>query len=215
MQQWAFDRGVLWAMELNVPPPRVAPRIAAQIQELDTDAIPALVAAGSADSDTLARRFAGERRCFGVYVENTIAAYGWVSQRSEYIGEQEREFKIPNDEAYVWDCATLAPYRNQHLYSALLSHINHVLYQEHMRRTWIGAQEKNCASLHGFSNAGFHPILLTTYTRLLDLHAVWVAPWKNAPRELVTSFQRAWTADDQHVWGNLAWSWRGNVRHKR
>lgn len=208
--RWVFDRGLLWAIELNTPPPRIEPRIPAQIRELDAAAIPALVAPGSAGADILRQRFSTGRRCFGVAVENEIAAYGWVSQHAEYIGEQEREFKLQNDEAYIWDCATLPSYRGQHLYSALLSEINNALYTDKLRRVWIGAQQKNHASLRGFSNAGFRPIVLITYARLFHVHAVWFQAQRNAPREQIRAVERAWTDDDQFVWGRLAWSWRTN-----
>lgn len=196
---WTRERGVLWAIELNVPPPRVEARLNTQVGEVGVESFSALASAmGAANPNEIRERFVPGRCCYAAYAASRdnapqIAAYGWVSRCPEYIGEQEREIKLGADEAYIWDCATLPSFRNQHLYSALLSHINRVLYDEKVRRVFIGSSSNNHASLRGFGNAGFCPVIEVTYTRFLNLRVTQVVPQPKAPLELVDAARRVWS----------------------
>jgi ribosomal protein S18 acetylase RimI-like enzyme len=203
-------------MQLRDPPPRVEPRINARFSQVNAESIHALaVASGWHNDDVVRQRFATGRRCFAAWVQDELAAYGWVSRRPEHIGEQERDIKLESDDAYIWECATLPQYRGQRLYSALLSHIVAVLREEGVRRAWIGATLDNHASLRGFVNAGFQSIVEIAYARVLNLRALWIAPQPKAPPELVAAARRAWIADDEHAWGSFVWSWARRVPSSR
>ncbi|MBI4673992.1 MAG: GNAT family N-acetyltransferase [Chloroflexi bacterium] len=204
---WIFERGVLWAIELTQVPPYIEPRLPAQLGEVRAESIPALAALGASDAAALRERFATGRRCFAARVENEIAAYGWVSHRREYVGEHEREIRLASDEAYIWDCATTPSRRGQRLYSALLCHINAVLYRERVQRVWIGSGVSNRASLRGFSNAGFRPVIAVTYLRFSGWRGIWIGAQPDAPRNLIAAARRVWLNEDEHVWGPLAWRW--------
>ena len=205
--RWTIERGVLWAIELESLPPQVEPRIPARFEEAGLESIPALAALTDSAPEIMRQRLATGRRCFAAWMGSVMVAYGWVSQRAEYIGEQEREIQLEPDEAYIWDCLTAPSARGRHLYSALLSHINRQLYDEHLKRAWIGADLDNYASLRGFRTAGFQPILYVTYARLGPLRLSGTAIPPTAPRELAASARRVWFAGDEHAWGSIAWSW--------
>jgi GNAT superfamily N-acetyltransferase len=184
---WAFERGTLWAMELDgAGPALAASHAAATFGEVSWDETDALAAAmGLADSGAAQRRLAAGRRCFAAWVEGEIAAYGWVSQGEESVGELERAFRIQPDAAYIWDCATLPPFRRRGLYSGLLRHIASALRAEGMRQLWIGASRRNRPSIFGFANAGFQPVINLTYVRVLRLRHTRIIDDKAAPPRLV------------------------------
>jgi ribosomal protein S18 acetylase RimI-like enzyme len=185
---WAFERGTLWVRECggeDVAP--VVPGREAVLREAHPDDAKALASAmGLANVAEAQRRFDAGRRCFVALVDGAIASYGWVSHGVESIGELERSFRMAPDEAYIWDCATLPPYRGQHLYCALLDHIVTMLCHDGTRRIWIGASLDNTPSIRGFASAGFQPVLTLTYLRLLGIRRVWMAGDTAASSALVT-----------------------------
>lgn len=184
---WAFERGTLWARECEGKPiAPVVPGVRATLDEAHLEDAETLTRVmGSADTTEARRRFTGGRRCFVALVDGAIASYGWVSQGVEDIGELERSFRMAPDEAYIWDCATLPPYRGQRLYCALLSHIATTLFSEGARRLWIGASQDNIASIRGFATAGFQPVLQMTYLRLLGVRRVWITERAATPPDLI------------------------------
>ena len=154
MDKLLGERGILWGIRLDQTSPPIEPRRKASFGEIKT-ADPALAAAmGLPNPNEIQARLASGRRCLAARVDDKIVAYGWVSLTPEYIGEQERELKVAQGEAYIWDCATLPEYRGARLYSALLSAILNTLRAEGLERAWIGASVENRASLRGFANAG-------------------------------------------------------------
>jgi len=203
---WAFERGTLWAVELNrQTPSSVPPRLAAVFREAHRESAEFLAAAMCLPQpEPVLRRLAAGRRCFGAWIEGRIAAYGWVSQAAECIGELEREIQLPAGEAYIWDCVTLPPYRRQRLYSALLSHIVARLHGQSVQRVWIGSSLDNRASIRGFANAGFRPVVTLVYARLSELCGLWLIRHRTAPDHLVHAARRALTTGREHWWGPVA-----------
>ena len=112
--RWAFERGILWGVELDAPTPRVVPKLEARFQECGPDTAIALAAAMALrDASQVRDRLATGRRCMLAWVGDEIAAYGWISVRPEYISEQEREIALQANEAYIWNCATLPAFRGR------------------------------------------------------------------------------------------------------
>jgi hypothetical protein len=185
---WAFERGTLWVRECGRDDAAlVVPPIEVVLSEAHPSDLAALASAmGLADMTEVQRRFDSGRRCFVVLVGDSIASYGWVSRDVESIGELERSFRMAPDEAYIWDCATLLPYRGKRLYCALLDHMVTALCREGTRRIWIGASLDNTPSIRGFAAARFRPVLQMTYLRLLGIRRVWMTGDSAAPPALVT-----------------------------
>ncbi|HWQ14097.1 MAG TPA: GNAT family N-acetyltransferase [Roseiflexaceae bacterium] len=180
---WTVERGTLWVMDAGDAPPLVRPRVAAQFHELsDADRAELAAAMSLPTTEPIQRRLQSGRRCFALNVGGRVSSYGWATRGAERVGELEREFHLQDDEAYIWDCATLPGWRRQGLYSALLSHIAHRLRQEGVARVWIGASRQNRASVRGFANAGFRPVLDLTYLRVLRLTLMWVRMHPTATR---------------------------------
>jgi GNAT superfamily N-acetyltransferase len=206
--RWAFERGILWGIDLDMPPPPVEPRLDARFQECASESTATLAdAMGLRDANEVRERMASGRRCMLALVGGRIAGYGWISVRPEYIGEQEREIKLQANEAYVWDCATMPGFRGQRLYSALLSRILTVLRAQGVRRAWIGTARSNVPSLRAFATAGFQPAVTLTFARLGRFHCLRIGTPRHAPSQLTVAARRALVKSDERVWFSFAWSW--------
>lgn len=189
---WASERGTLWALDLDAPaPPASAPPTSptpdgVTLGELmPDDAVPLAAAMGTSDPQVVRERLVSGRRCFAACIEGAIAAYGWVSQGAERIGELERTMRMQPGEAYIWDCATLPAWRGRGLYTALLRHIVATLRAERLRRLWIGASLDNTPSIRGFRAAGFRPAVRLVYLRVLGIRYNRLAGDATAPPPLV------------------------------
>lgn len=168
MLPWMIERGSFWALQVadGLPSPCPA-RIDVAFREVGPAATAQLASAmGLAAPEEVAGRLRSGRRCFALWSADQIVAYGWVTRGPERVGELERTFQVAEDEAYIWDCATVARYRGQRCYSFLLSQIVARLGDEGIVRIWIGASRQNQHSIRGFENAGFSWVLDLTYRRL-------------------------------------------------
>lgn len=214
---WAFERGTLWALELDDPSPALpAPSSAdatfSEVVAGDDAALAAIAAAmGAADPGAMRERLASGRRCFVATVEGRVAAYGWVSQGTERIGELERTMLMAPGEAYIWDCATLPVFRRRGLYGALLRHINGLLRDEGLRRLWIGASLDNTPSILGFRSAGFQPVITLAYLRVLGLRHIRFVGDATAPPALVAEARRALIGGRELADGDETMSGAGSV----
>jgi GNAT superfamily N-acetyltransferase len=219
---WAFQQGILWAMELSgvVPggsgpharsapvraaesrvPAKVSPHVAAHFAEAGRESIEPLARAMDLPEPSIvARRLETGRRCFVGRRESEIVTYGWLSQCDESVGELERDYRMRPGEAYIWDCATLPDHRGEGLYGALLSHIKHTLRGEGVQRAWIGANLENEPSLRAFARAGFQPVVQVAYARLLRLRCLWLRAQPAAPAELVECARGMLTAPYERAW---------------
>ena len=151
--------GTFWTLDLQGPLPEVKPGVAARFGRVDAEIVPALAQAmGLADPAPVLERLAGQRRCYGAWVDGALVAYGWVTFDEEEIGELGVRVRMSPGEAYVWDCATLPAYRGRHLYPALLTHISQELRTEGFERILIGADSDNLPSQQGMLRAGFQQL---------------------------------------------------------
>lgn len=210
MPGWVRENGTLWAIDRDAQvPQRCEARVAAAFVELGMPDLAELVSAmDAADGNAIQRRFAGGRRCFGLRVDGALAAYGWVTHGAEYVGELEREFHLGNDESYIWDCATVAAWRSQRCYSALLSLLVHQLRQEHPQRIWIGASRQNRASIQGIVNAGFSSVLDLVYYRLARLTLMCIYRTSATSQALVTAAYRILRSAHERRMGPLLLGYR-------
>ena len=198
--RWTVEHGTLWALETNhdLPPPCSA-RVETVFEEITEAGIEGLTAAMNLSGpDMIYERFQGNRRCFVLKIAGQIASYGWVTHGEESVGELERKFQLYDDEAYIWDCATVPAHRGQRCYSTLLSQMIYQLHREKTPRIWIGASKENVPSVKGMANAGFQPVLDLSYRRFYRLtmlrfynvSSTWPQLVNNAYRMLVNDHER-------------------------
>jgi ribosomal protein S18 acetylase RimI-like enzyme len=195
--------GTIWMLNLDEPLPVVIPLIPATFRRVGSESAMALAnTMGVDDSTEILKRFEKGRRCYVAWVEDEIAAYGWVSLDEEFIGELKLRLKLLAGEAYIWDCATLPEFRQRHFYSALLVHIVRELQAEGLCRVWIGADLENVPSQRGIARAGFHHIADLVVDRVLALRQVWVQGRPEVSEPLVAEARRAFLNDRDKVWLN-------------
>jgi GNAT superfamily N-acetyltransferase len=203
-----FNRGILWSAQLGeLEAKPLGARIPAEYGRVDKDTIAQLMrATGQMDPiapEAIRRRFNLGSQCFAAHVAGSIVAYGWLTRGPEWIGEYERELKVREGEAYVWDCATLPAYRRQRLFSALLGHIAGQLRQEGLQRLWIFSVRVSPALARGLEAAGFQPLVSVSYLRLLDRHLLLATPQPGATGVQLDAARHLIKKDDEKAFGRL------------
>ena len=210
MPRWTVERGTLWALEagggLPAPFPARVETTFREIEQTDLDQLAA--AMGLPTAELIQKRLQGNRRCFILKAGGQIASYGWVSHGPEYVGELERQFNLDDDEAYIWDCATVPAWRGQRCYSNLLSRLIYPLHEEGVPRIWIGASRQNRPSVRGFINAGFEPVLDLIYRRIYRLTFLWIDLAQPVSPSLAAAGYRILLNEDERRFGPLAIGFR-------
>src|SRR5205807_2129689 len=132
-----LTRATLWAAELGggSPPPSSTP---GAVTEVGPGAVPALEAAMGDQRHLAGLRLARGCRCFGAWLGEEMAGYGWLSAGPEWIGELGLEIRPPPGEAYVWNCVTLPAHRRRGLFRALLLGVAAIAGREGIARLWLG-----------------------------------------------------------------------------
>ena len=132
-----------------------------------------LIESAMAEEAFLVRpRFERGCRCFAVVIDGWIAGYGWLSTRPEWIGELQLEISPGPDEAYIWNCVTVAEHRRKGIFRALLVGISALCRQEGLKRLWIGSVAIPAEKAVG--PAGFRPALRFASATLAGLQVMLV-----------------------------------------
>ena len=205
MRLWTVEHGTLWVVEAGaaLPPPVIARLDVSFAEARSADVDELAVAMSLPDTTEVHRRLATGRRCFVLRSANAIVCYGWVTQGPEDVGELERRFHFLPDEAYIWDCGTVAQLRGRRCYSALLSAIVRQLSGEGVTRVWIGASRLNRPSVRGMATAGFHPVVDATYRRVLSLASLWIRRDPSADAVLALAAERILIGSSERRFGPL------------
>jgi ribosomal protein S18 acetylase RimI-like enzyme len=192
--------GTIWMLDLDEPATAVATGVAASFRRAGPEGAAELAEAMHSTAAEILARFAAGRHCYTAWVDDHLAAYGWVSFDDEYVGELRRRLRLLPGEAYVWDCATLPAYRQQHLYSALLVEMAAQLRSEPLCRVWIGADQDNLASQRGMARAGFHHVADLVVSRVVALRQAWVQGQPGVSDSLVAEARRVFLDNRDRVW---------------
>ena len=127
-----------------------------------------IAAAMGPDGDLVAKRMARGCRCFAVWIEDSLAGYGWLSTGPEWIGEIQLELRPRPGEGYVWNCVTIPHHRRKGVFGSLVAGIREVARSEGLKRLWIGSvaipAEKALRPL------GFTPALWFDSTHTAGVH---------------------------------------------
>lgn len=192
MKLSALEYGTFWLADAtNGPLPLIPARIDTTFQEADYRDLAGLQTTMEYTTpDTIRARLQTGRRCFTLKKAGQIISYGWVSRKTESVGELERDFHFQDDEVYVWHCGTIPEYRGHYGYTSLLSHIIRQYYSEGVQRVWIGASHQNKPSVRGILRAGFQHIVDLTYRRFWRLKLLRFFHAPNAsPASLAASYR--------------------------
>ena len=128
------------------------------MREVDSSTAPLVATAMGADGDLVAARMARGCRCFGAWLGDELAGYGWLSTKPEWIGELELTIRPGAAEGYIWNCFTLENHRRRGVLRALLAGIRGRARDEGMTRLWIGSVA--IPAEKAFGPSGFTPALV-------------------------------------------------------
>ncbi|GAC1648188.1 MAG: hypothetical protein NVS9B11_21000 [Candidatus Dormibacteraceae bacterium] len=148
-----------------------------------------VAAAMGAEGDLVEARLARGCRCFGAWLDGELAGYGWLSTKSEWIGELELEITLGAREGYVWNCFTLAEQRRRGVLRSLLAEIRGLAEGEGMTRLWIGSVAIPAEKVFGPS--GFTPTLLFASEVISGYRWLQVTPVAGAEPALVEAAHHA------------------------
>ena len=144
------------------------------------------------DGDLVRRRLARGCRCFGVWIGDDLAGYGWLSTGPEWIGELELEVRPGEGEGYIWNCCTLPAHRRRGVFRSLLLSITAVAREEGMRRMWIGSVA--IPAERAVAPSGFKPALIFDSWSIAGLRLMRIEPAPAADVALVASALRVLNA---------------------
>jgi GNAT superfamily N-acetyltransferase len=146
-----------------------------------TSARTSLIESAMAEEAPLVRpRFERGCRCFVVMIDRSIAGYGWLSTRPEWIGELQLEISPGPNEAYVWNCVTLAAHRQKGVFRSLLAGVSQAARGEGVKRLWIGSVA--IPAEQAVAASGFRPAMRFTSFGAAGIHFLRVSTAKeNAP----------------------------------
>jgi GNAT superfamily N-acetyltransferase len=128
-----------------------------KISEVDSATAPLIAAAMGPEGDLVATRMGRGCRCFGAWLGDELAGYGWVSTKAEWIGELELTITPRHGEAYIWNCFTLEHLRRRGVLRGLLAGIRSRAHDEGFKRLWIGSVA--IPAEKAFGSSGFTPAL--------------------------------------------------------
>ena len=142
-----------------------------------------------AESVLVPGRLARGSRCFGAWAGHELVGYGWLSTKSEWIGELELEIGLPPGEAYIWNCVTLARHRRKGIFRSVVTAIVAQAYKEGLARLWIAS----LASVGGntIQQAGFQPVLRFDSAKRLGVYWLRVRPAQGVDADLLASAREA------------------------
>jgi GNAT superfamily N-acetyltransferase len=162
---------------------------AVEINEVDSRTAPLVSEAMGADGDLVATRMARGCRCFGAWLGDELAGYGWLSTGPEWIGELELVITPRDGEGYIWNCFTIPPLRRRGVLRALLAGIRTSAHDEGLSRLWIGSVA--IPAERAFGPSGFTPALVFSSEVIAGYRWIEVAPASGTDAALVEAAHRA------------------------
>jgi GNAT superfamily N-acetyltransferase len=159
------------------------------VRQIDATTAPLVEAAMGDEGDLVAARLARGCRCFGAWLDDELAGYGWLSTGPEWIGELELVITPGEGEAYIWNCFTLPQLRRRGVLRALLAGIRMSAHDEDFRRLWIGSVAIPAES--AFGPSGFTPALVFASELIAGYRWLEVRPAAGTDPALVESAHRA------------------------
>ena len=197
-----LPHGTLWMLDLGQPlPVGPVPQVPVVFMRAGPEVAQELAQAMNLDDQAMVlQRFDKGRHCYLGRIEGILATYGWVTFDEEDIGELGLSIRLKPGEAYIWDCATLPVYRGQRLYPALLAHIVGELYDQGLRRVWIGTDTDNLPSQSGLALAGFQPIGDIVINHGLTMRRAWMRGRPGISERLVIDARYGLLGGHEKIW---------------
>jgi GNAT superfamily N-acetyltransferase len=156
----------------------------------EIDSAWASIAMGT-EAGLVPRRVARGSRCFGVWRGHELVGYGWLSAKSEWIGEVELEISPPDREAYIWNCVTLDKHRRKGVFRTLVKSVVAKTREEGLAKIWI-ASETDLAE-NAIEQAGFVRVVLMNTGSRFGMRWLSVTPARGVDSGLLQAAREAMT----------------------
>lgn len=128
------------------------------VVELSRNDIDAMAAVMYSGRGKLLRRFDCGHRCFAVVEGNDILSFFWVMTGRRYVPELRLNFKLTQQQAWMYNAVTVSNARGKGLYSRVIRHIEDTLSKEGFEEFFIDVNKRNSSSIKGIAKAGFRKI---------------------------------------------------------
>jgi GNAT superfamily N-acetyltransferase len=162
---------------------------AVEIREIDSTTARLVAEAMGDEGDLVEVRLARGCRCFGAWLGDELAGYGWLSTSPEWIGELELVITPREGEGYIWNCFTMPQRRRRGVLRALLAGMRSRATQEGLSRLWIGSVAIPAEG--AFGPSGFTPALVFSSDVIVGYRWIEVAPASGTDPALVEAAHRA------------------------
>ncbi len=101
------------------------------------------------------QRFKDKEVAWAVIIEGRIVHYDFVTFQCRWLDIVQQEFRLKQNEAFIYNCHTLEAWRGKGLFTCALNRLNHHLASSGTKRCFIDADAGNEASLKAIRKAGF------------------------------------------------------------
>ncbi len=152
--------------------------------EADAASLPAIAEAMGEHGDLVGKRLARGCRCFGAWLGDDLAGYGWLSTGPEWIGELELELTPEGGDGYIWNCLTVPAHRRHGVFRSMLAGITAQAREDGLRRLWIGSVA--IPAERAVSPSGFKPALVFDSVAIAGMLVMRVGPATGANPALVS-----------------------------
>lgn len=130
-------------------------KVPAGLEIRESADIELLARLGEVSKEEVMRRLVNDHLAFVAFLNGVPAAFGWMARGKASIGELNHTMILPIGHRYLWNFRTIAEFRGQGIYPALLQYI--LRYEgTKARQFWIIHAPENQSSLRGIIKAGFH-----------------------------------------------------------
>lgn len=124
------------------------------------------------------KRFSEGKKCFCAFLEGIPVFYGWVALAcgTAPITEVDREYSVPQNAIYIYNCFTVPEYRGNKIYPRAILYMAKSFAATDIVQ--IGSLKHNIPSISAIRKLGFKEIGHFLYIKILGLH------WTVASRSL-------------------------------
>ncbi|HYF80998.1 MAG TPA: GNAT family N-acetyltransferase [Symbiobacteriaceae bacterium] len=156
-----FEHAAVDILVLSPPGTKLSARASVDIAEMS----PEQARTAGFWSEEWQRRWAKGDVCYGAWLQGVCIHHSWVTTEDAYVGEAHGHLRVPQGEAYVYDCFTSGQSRGLGVFPAVLAYISQRQFDRGVRRLWIAVETENLSSRRAIERAGFVPAGTLEYHR--------------------------------------------------
>lgn len=129
-----------------------------------------------------------DQKCYIALKDGEIAGYGWIAYNELFIESINYNFRMQDDEFFIYACYVPKDHRGEGIYPAMLRQILHDSKQQDYREALIGVLSANAGSIRGIEKAGFERKDKLEYRKVLNKES-WRGIEKENPKSMISNFK--------------------------